>query len=111
MDPAERRDTAQQALVYVAIAVAVVVVLVLLWYAINVVLLAFVGVLLAILLRAPADWLTERTGLREGWSLALVGVRLPCWSRSALYSAAGSRRSPCSSSTIFPKSCRRSRSS
>ena len=74
MDPAERRDTAQQALVYVGVAVAVVVVLVLLWYAINVVLLAFVGVLLAIVLRAPADWLTERTGLREGWSLALVGV-------------------------------------
>ena len=74
MDQAERRDTAQQALVYVGIAVAVVVVLVLLWYAINVVLLAFVGVLLAILLRAPADWLSERTGMREGWSLALVGV-------------------------------------
>jgi hypothetical protein len=74
MDPAERKDTAQQALVYVGIAVAVVVVLVLLWYAINVVLLAFIGVLLAILLRAPADWLTERTGMREGWSLALVGV-------------------------------------
>src|SRR5918996_4661238 len=74
MDQAERRDTAQQALVYVGIAVAVVVVLVLLWYAINVVLLAFVGVLVAILLRAPADWLSERTGMGEGWSLALVGV-------------------------------------
>jgi predicted PurR-regulated permease PerM len=74
MDQAERKDTAQQALVYVGVAVAVVVVLVLLWYAINVVLLAFVGVLVAILLRAPADWLTERTGMREGWSLALVGV-------------------------------------
>jgi predicted PurR-regulated permease PerM len=76
MDQAERKDTAQQALVYVGIAVAVVVVLVLLWYAINVVLLAFVGVLVAILLRAPADWLTERTGMREGWALALVGLTL-----------------------------------
>ena len=74
MDQAERKDTAQHALVYVGIAVTVVIVLVLLWYAIDVVLLAFVGILLAILLRAPADWLTERFGLREGWSLAIVGI-------------------------------------
>lgn len=74
MDPAERKDTAQQALVFIGIAVAVVVLLVVLWYAINVVLLAFIGVLLAILLRSPADWLTARTGLRERWSLALVFV-------------------------------------
>jgi predicted PurR-regulated permease PerM len=74
MDRAERKDTAQHALVYVGVAVAVVIILVLLWYAIDVVLLAFIGVLLAILLRAPADWLTARFGLREGWSLALVGV-------------------------------------
>ena len=76
MDQAERKDTAQHALVYVGIAVAVVVILVLLWYAIDVVLLAFVGVLAAILLRAPADWLSERFGWREGWSLALVGAVL-----------------------------------
>jgi predicted PurR-regulated permease PerM len=31
-------------------------------------------VLLAILLRAPADWLTARCGVSERWSLALVGV-------------------------------------
>ena len=74
MDQAERRDTAQHALVYVGIAVTVVIVLVLLWYAIDVVLLAFIGVLFAILLRAPADWLTARFGLREGWSLAIVGI-------------------------------------
>jgi predicted PurR-regulated permease PerM len=74
MDKPERKDTAQRALVYVAIAVAVVVLLVLIWYAVDVVLLAFIGILLAILLRAPADWLAERTGMREGWALALVGV-------------------------------------
>src|SRR5688572_7199471 len=76
MDKAERKDTAQHALVYVGIAVTVVIVLVLLWYAIDVVLLAFVGVLLAILLRAPADWLSERFGIREGWALAIVGIVL-----------------------------------
>ena len=74
MDQAERKDTAQHALVYVGVAVAVVVILVLLWYAIDVVLLAFIGVLLAILLRAPADWLTARCGVSERWSLAMVGV-------------------------------------
>ena len=74
MDQAERKETAQQALVYVGIAVAVVIVLVLLWYAIDVVLLAFIGVLLAILLRAPADWLQERFGISEGWALGIVGV-------------------------------------
>jgi predicted PurR-regulated permease PerM len=74
MDQAERKETAQHALVYVGVAVTVVVILVLLWYAIDVVLLAFIGVLLAILLRAPADWLRSRTGLSEGWSLAVVGL-------------------------------------
>jgi predicted PurR-regulated permease PerM len=74
MDQAERKETAQHALVYVAIAVAAVVVLVLLWYAIDVVLLAFLGILLAILLRAPTDWLTARFGLRERWSFLLVGL-------------------------------------
>jgi predicted PurR-regulated permease PerM len=74
MDQPERKDTAQRALVYVGVAVAVVILLVLIWYAIDVVLLAFIGVLLAILLRAPAEWLVRRTGMREGWALALVGV-------------------------------------
>lgn len=74
MDQAERTETAQQALVYVGIAVAVVVILVLLWYAIDVVLLAFIGVLVAILLRAPADWLSRRSGMSEAWTLAVVGV-------------------------------------
>lgn len=74
MDRPERKDTAQRALVYAGIAVAVVVILVLIWYAIDVVLLAFIGILVAILLRAPADWLSARTGLRETWSLALVGI-------------------------------------
>jgi predicted PurR-regulated permease PerM len=74
MDQAERTETAQQALVYVGIAVAVVVILVLLWYAIDVVLLAFIGVLVAIVLRAPADWLSRRLEIPEGWALAAVGV-------------------------------------
>jgi predicted PurR-regulated permease PerM len=36
--------------------------------------LAFIGVLVAILLRAPADWLSRRLGMSEAWALAVVGV-------------------------------------
>ncbi len=72
MDKPERTDTAQRALVWVGIALTVVVLLVLIWYGLDVVLLAFLGVLLAILLRAPADWLTRKTGIGTGWTLAFV---------------------------------------
>jgi predicted PurR-regulated permease PerM len=90
MDQAERKDTAQHALVYVGIAVAVAVALVLLWYAIDVVLLAFIGVLFAILLRAPADWLAGRFGWSEGRSLALVaGVLLVVLAVGALFFGRG----------------------
>ncbi|HYG53813.1 MAG TPA: AI-2E family transporter [Burkholderiales bacterium] len=76
MDGSERKETAQRALVYVAVAVAVVIVLVFLWYALDVVLLAFLGILVAILVRAPADWLAEKTGMGKGFSLAMVGIGL-----------------------------------
>ena len=72
MDQAERKDTAQHALVYVGIGVTVVVLLVLLWYAIDVFLLLFIGIFVAVLLRAPADWLAARTGWSEGLTLGLV---------------------------------------
>ena len=74
MDKPERKETAQRALVWVGIALAVVVLLVLLWYGLDVVLLAFLGVLFAILLRAPAEWLSRRTGLGIGWTLSIVGA-------------------------------------
>jgi predicted PurR-regulated permease PerM len=72
MDKPERRETAQRALVWVGIALAVVALLVLIWYGLDVVLLAFLGVLFAILLRTPADWLTRKTGIGVGWTLAFV---------------------------------------
>jgi len=76
MNKPERKETAQRALVWVGIALAVVVLLVLLWYGLDVVLLAFLGVLLAILLRAPAEWLSRRTGLGIGWTLSFVGASI-----------------------------------
>lgn len=74
MDGSERKETAQRALVYVAVAVSIVVVLVLLWYAIDVVLLAFFSVLIAILLRTPANWLARHTPLGPNWAFGLVAV-------------------------------------
>lgn len=44
----------------------------LLWYAVDVFLLIFAGVLLAIFLRALSDWLTQHSPLSGGWSLAVV---------------------------------------
>lgn len=72
MDQAERKDTAQHALVNVGIGVSVIVLLVLLWYAIDVFLLLFIGIFIAVLLRAPADWLAARTGWGDGVTLGLV---------------------------------------
>jgi predicted PurR-regulated permease PerM len=74
MNEPEKTETAQRALVYVGVALSVVILVVLLWYAIDVVFLAFIGILVAILLRTPADWLSRKSGLREGLSLALVGA-------------------------------------
>ncbi|HLL89788.1 MAG TPA: AI-2E family transporter, partial [Tepidisphaeraceae bacterium] len=48
----------------------------LLWYAVDVLVLVFAGILVAVLLRGLADWVGERTKLSEGWSLAVVIVAL-----------------------------------
>ena len=56
------------------VAAGVVLLLIGLWYAVHALLVAFAGVLLAILVRTPADWLSERTGLSEGWSLGVVAA-------------------------------------
>ena len=67
-------DTAKNALVYAGIAVLTVGTLVLLGYAFDVLLLAFLGILVAILLRAPADWLATHTRLSRNCALAIVCV-------------------------------------
>lgn len=65
-----------RAATYAAIAVLIVALVLLLWFALTYVLLVFFGALLALLLRAPTDWLARRTRLPEGAALALVGVTL-----------------------------------
>ncbi len=66
------KGLAHRALIVIGIAVAIVVLLALLWYVVDVLLLAFAGILLAIVLRAPADWLSRHSPLSPGWSLAIV---------------------------------------
>jgi predicted PurR-regulated permease PerM len=44
----------------------------LLWFLFDVLLLIFAGVLLAVVFRAPAAWVSERTRLAPSWALALV---------------------------------------
>lgn len=68
----EDKGLAHRALIVIGIAVAIFVLLALLWYVVDVLLLAFAGILLAIVLRTPADWLTRHSPLSPGWSLAIV---------------------------------------
>jgi predicted PurR-regulated permease PerM len=46
----------------------------LLWYLFDVILLVFGAILLAVVLRAPADWLAGRTRLTPPWALTVVLV-------------------------------------
>lgn len=50
----------------------IVLLLLLFWYALDVFLLIFAGILLAIFLRALSDWLSQHAPLSPGWSLAVV---------------------------------------
>jgi predicted PurR-regulated permease PerM len=47
---------------------------VLLWFLFDVIMLVFGGILLAVVLRAPTDWLAERTRLSPPWALTVVLV-------------------------------------
>jgi predicted PurR-regulated permease PerM len=63
-----------RAAVHAAVTALIVALALLLWFAFTYVLLVFFGALLALLLRAPTDWLAARTGMRDGLALAIVGV-------------------------------------
>lgn len=60
----------------VAISTCAVLALLALFYAIDVLLLVFAGVLVALFLRALSDWISEHTPLSARWSLALVVLAL-----------------------------------
>ena len=71
-----RLSYTRRVLIAVAVTAAAVLLLVFLWYTVDVLLLAFAGVLLAIFLRSLSDWLSARTGLSAGSSLGLVVAAL-----------------------------------
>lgn len=72
----EPRTFAQRVAVATCIIIVLLVLVLILWWTIYVFLLAFAGILLAVLLRAMADGVSVVTRLSKGWSLLLVGVLL-----------------------------------
>lgn len=58
----------------IAAGVFAIAAVVLLWFLFDVILLVFGGILLAVVLRAPADWLSAKTRLPAPWALTLVLV-------------------------------------
>lgn len=70
------RNFSSRVFTSVVIVALVLLLLLLLWYAMDVLLLGFAGVLVAIFLRGVSDWVSGRTHLSGGWSLALVTLSL-----------------------------------
>lgn len=62
----------RRVLVAVGITLSFLVLLFLAWQVIDVLLIVFGGILLAVFLRSLSHWLSQRTPLSEGWSLFLV---------------------------------------
>ena len=60
----------------VGVALSVAAMLFVLWYAADVLLLVFAGVLLAVFLRSLSGWLSRRTPLSGAWSVAAVVAAL-----------------------------------
>ncbi|MBA3322486.1 MAG: AI-2E family transporter [Pyrinomonadaceae bacterium] len=67
---------ARRVLVATCVVVSVLFVLLFVWYAADLLLLVFAGVLVSILLRGFSRWLHRATNLGRGWSLALVTLTL-----------------------------------
>jgi predicted PurR-regulated permease PerM len=66
----------QRMFLTVATVAALVLVLLFLWYAVQVLLIVFAGILLAVVLRSLADLLSEYTGIGRGWALGMVVLLL-----------------------------------
>lgn len=63
-------------LILVGIVISVFVIVLIFWYAFDVILVGFIGVILAVFLRGLADGLGKLVRLSPGWSLAIVIVLL-----------------------------------
>src|SRR5687768_737052 len=64
----------RRVIIAVGVALGAILLTLFLYYALYVLLLAFAGILLAVLLRGAAEWVARKTGLSVNWSLAVVVV-------------------------------------
>lgn len=67
---------ARRALVAIALAAGIIAGLLLLWYTVDVLLLVFAGLLVAVFLHGLSGWLSKQTGLSGGWALVAVLLTL-----------------------------------
>jgi len=74
------------------ILVALGLLILLMWYAMDVFLLTFAGILLAILLYVPSNWLSNSTGLGYRWCLAFLVIMLLTATAIGTWSLANSLR-------------------
>ena len=72
----DREDFTRRVLVALGLTALFVALGLLLWAAVDVLLVMFAGVLLAVFLRGLSDLVHDATGVPRGWSLALVGLLL-----------------------------------
>ena len=68
--------TIHEFLIRVGIIMAIVLIVLLMWYAVDVLLLIFAGILLAVFLRGLSDMVSRYTHLPQGWSLAVVIITI-----------------------------------
>jgi predicted PurR-regulated permease PerM len=67
-----RGEFVRRILTIVAVVIAAGLIVALFWYGIDVILLVFTGLLLAVFFRGLSDWVSRRTRLSSNWSLSLV---------------------------------------
>ena len=67
---------ARRVLVATLVVASVMLVLLFVWYAADLLMLVFAGVLVSILLRGFSGWLRQKTGIGRGLSLAIVALAL-----------------------------------
>ena len=73
---AEPPSAGQRALAAFGVAATVAVLLLFVWYARDVLLLAFAGVLVGVFLRRLATWVSDRTPFSPRWALTIVALAL-----------------------------------
>lgn len=70
------KEFIKRVLITVGIVAATILLLAMFYYAVDVILLLFAAVLIAIFLRGLGNWTSRYTKLSEGWSVALVSILL-----------------------------------